>query len=69
MVFHQHEPGAHGYFAPLYFEGPEGARGPPLGDVKREVSRVYEPEMLEKAVTREKRVEEYCAVDSKETKG
>ncbi|KAL2110757.1 hypothetical protein VUR80DRAFT_739 [Thermomyces stellatus] len=52
MIFRQHEPQAHGYFAPLYLEGPESARGPPLGDVKNEVSRVYEPEMLERAATR-----------------
>lgn len=69
MVFHQHEPEAHGYFAPLYFEGSGSARGPPLGDVKREVSRLYEPAMLERAVTREKGAREECAVDSKETKG
>ena len=50
MVFYQHEPKAHGYFAPLYFEERGNKTGsPPLEDVKGEISRVFEPGMLERA--------------------
>lgn len=69
VVFHQHEPQAHGYFAPLYFEGLERPGGPPLGDVKREVSRAYEPEMLERALTREKGEKDDSGGDWKKTRG
>lgn len=66
MVFRQHEPETHGHFAPLYLEGRKGTKGPALGDVKREVSRVYEPGMLEAAMDLGKGKKQVHGVDSKE---
>jgi hypothetical protein len=54
LVFQQHEPDAHGYFAPLYLSregrrsgGVEGMDEDRLADVKRDVLEVFDPAILE----------------------
>ncbi|CAI4212264.1 unnamed protein product [Parascedosporium putredinis] len=55
LVFQQHEPGEHGYFAPLYLPDEHPAResrrrmdADRLADVKRYVLEVYDPAVLDR---------------------
>ena len=62
LVFQQHEPDTHGYFAPLYLD-PQASRGHDgqvviEEDAKRELRRIWNPGMLEEERIDERKDEE-----------
>jgi len=69
LVFQQHEPDTHGYFAPLYLSregrrsgGAGGMDEDRLADVKRDVLEVFDPAVLEVMGEEKKKADERVSV-------